>query len=135
GSTVTDHGKGQPADLKIHRYFRPYKRIFLEWNLSFNYWRHQWVDILINIIGFIPLGFLFSVYLKRKRWIFRNFLILSVISGFTISLTIEVVQAFLPSRSSDMIDIVTNTLGTAIGFFVCRLKQPRVQLTSSLMKD
>lgn len=58
-----------------------------------------------------------SIYLTRKGLNFRSTLILCTVFGFTISLTIEVVQAFLPSRSSGMIDIVTNTLGTAIGFF------------------
>jgi VanZ family protein len=136
GSTVTDHGKGQPANLKIPQYFRPYKRILLEkLPTSFNYYRHNLSDLIINIIGFIPFGFLLSIYLTRKGLNLGSTLILCMVFGFTISLTIEVVQAFLPSRSSDMIDIVTNTLGTAIGFFVCRLKQPRVQLTSSPMKD
>jgi glycopeptide antibiotics resistance protein len=116
GSTVIDRGKGQPANLRIHRYFRPYKRILLEQDLLPNDWRYHWGDILINIVGFIPLGFLFSLYLKRKGWTFRNSLFLSAASGLTISLIIEVLQAFLPSRSSGMTDIITNTLGTIIGF-------------------
>ena len=78
-----------------------------------------WLDVGINIAGFIPFGFCIVAYLSSVRRINRAAAI-TVILGFTVSLTIETLQAYLPMRSSGMTDLITNTLGTAIGVMFYR---------------
>ena len=40
---------------------------------------------------------------------------LTVLVGFFISLTIEALQAYLPTRDSDLTDVLSNTFGTWLG--------------------
>jgi VanZ family protein len=120
--TIRDHGVGQPADMTVPHYFKPYKRTFLEspWKEFLDY-RHNMKDLLINVIGFIPLGFLLPICFARKRFSFIKALFLSILIGFSISITIEALQAFLPTRSSGTADLITNTSGTAMGVFLYKI--------------
>jgi VanZ family protein len=81
-------------------------------------------DIVINIVGFIPLGFFLYAFLNRgmESWRFSVPLAVTLI-GFTASLTIEILQFFLPSRDSSVIDVISNSLGTVTGMILVRLAQ------------
>ena len=78
-----------------------------------------WYDIGINIIGFVPLGACFFIYfslLKPARYPGTA----TISLGLFTSLVIEILQVFLPTRSSDMTDVITNTLGTILGVMISR---------------
>lgn len=73
-------------------------------------------DIILNILGFVPFGFFLAiVLLKIKVYSKKQTCLLTIFSGFFISLTIEILQTFLPSRDSSLLDLVLNTAGAFIG--------------------
>ncbi len=78
-------------------------------------------DAVINVAGFIPLGLVLSLLLSgisNKKNAALS-IITPVLIGGLLSLIIETSQAFLLSRSSSMIDLVLNILGTGIGAMIC----------------
>jgi len=110
------HNRARPGvDLFIPGAYTVLDKIFLEpfWN-EFSMSRGYWEGILKNIAGFVPLGFCFCAYfaLVRKT---KQAVLVTVVLGFAVSLTIEVLQGFLPTRDSGTTDLITNTLGTWIG--------------------
>ncbi len=94
--------------LVVHKWFL--EPFWKEFHLVWSYWK----DVGINVGGFIPLGFFFCWYLSLVRRIKRPALV-TIVLGFLVSLTIEVLQAFLPTRDSGTTDLMTNTFGTALG--------------------
>jgi glycopeptide antibiotics resistance protein len=90
-----------------------------EFTMSRSYWRAA----LKNIVGFIPFGMSFCAYFSIVRPA-RRATLLTVVLGLSVSLTIEVLQAFLPNRDSGTSDLITNTLGTWLGAVSFRLLMP-----------
>lgn len=87
-------------------------------------------DIAVNILGFMPFGFCFFLY---RRLATPNpqakTILFVVLVGATISLTIELIQAWLPNRVSSTTDLLTNTTGTLLGavlawFILSKIKIP-----------
>jgi VanZ family protein len=83
---------------------------------DFRFNRSYLMDILTNILGFIPFGFFLSAYLRMRkpRSIFR-LLTMSIIIAGCMSLTIELIQVYLPTRSSQLMDVIMNIIGAAMG--------------------
>jgi len=108
------------TDLLIPKRFFILHQQFLRsvWNEFFPRTWSYWKDVGINIAGFVPVGFFFCLYLASSPNSKRP-LMVTVVLGFVISLTIEVLQAFLPTRDSGMTDLITNTSGTALGAIMC----------------
>lgn len=114
GSMVHNRA-GHAPDLVIPEHYRLLHAPFLKvpWREFQATWSYLW-DLIVNVAGFIPFGFVFCAYLHLARRSSRAAR-LTICLGFAASLTIELLQAFLPTRGSGMTDLVTNTLGTALG--------------------
>lgn len=71
-------------------------------------------NTVLNIILFMPLGFLVPAIWKKYRSIKTMFLM-----GFALSVCIEILQIFT-FRLTDIDDLITNTAGTVLGYYICK---------------
>jgi VanZ family protein len=121
GDAVHNLADSAPDLVIPERFFVLHKRFLKRpWNEYHPGW-HYWTDVGINIAGFIPLGFFFCAYFSLVRRV-EHPAAVTLALGFAVSLTIEVLQGFLPTRVSGMTDVITNTLGTAVGVIAFRHK-------------
>lgn len=103
--------------LTIPRKYSPLKYTVLQ------SWKEQdysniktWLDIAINIFGFIVFGFLWALWLSQmKPGTTALVILLVVFSGTAISLLIEFGQVYLPSRHSSLLDLIYNMSGSLLG--------------------
>jgi VanZ family protein len=80
-------------------------------------WPHWWTsfDLVSNLFGYLPLGFLFFVALVRSgRAAGRSAWIASAL-GTLLSFSMEFLQNYLPQRVSSNVDLALNAAGTALG--------------------
>jgi glycopeptide antibiotics resistance protein len=68
------------------------------------------VEMALNIAMFVPLGAAVG-WVARARWLWTL---------VALSVVIELLQLGLPDRQTELIDVVTNTIGAAIGYALAR---------------
>ena len=69
--------------------------------------------IVGNVAAFMPFGFFLPVFSRRCRHFFNT-----VFYTLELSLAVELIQLVTKVGSFDVDDLILNTLGGAMGFFV-----------------
>ena len=92
-----------------------------EWTTS---WRH---DVIENVLGFMPFGFVLCglFALSRPKW--KAILIATCLGGL-LSLIVETLQYYIPRRDSSWTDVITNTTGTLLGALLAHPELVRAAL-------
>ena len=126
GPTIHNEVADAPS-LTIPAHFQvPHKPLLLvPWKEIDALWIYV-DDVVRNILGFVPLGIAVYLYFLRKRK--NNAAVLTIFLGFATSLTIEIIQAYIPQRFSGMTDIITNTLGTGLAVLLLQPRAIRMML-------
>ncbi|WP_414578772.1 VanZ family protein [Anabaena sp. CCY 9402-a] len=83
--------------------------------LSFNNFS-PFQDQVNNILLFMPLGFSLARLLQNLKMKSLLQVLFVILGSFSLSLTVEVLQIFLPSRMPTPADLLNNTLGGFFGF-------------------
>lgn len=75
----------------------------------------SFINLLGNIIMFMPLGFLPPIIFKKLRPLSATL----IFSSITI-ITVEMLQFFSAKGIADIDDFLLNTFGVMIGHFICK---------------
>jgi len=120
GGTIVPDRSGYGHDLRVPDRLVVLKRSFLTspWD---HFTLNRWfvADVVLNLVGFIPLGavlFLRVLVSKPRSAKRAGSVVLAVC--FTLSLSMEIAQAWLPNRTSSILDVILNTFGALAGMVI-----------------
>lgn len=98
--------------------FQEVKRSF--WCLNHGVYSYFWLNFVMNILAFVPLGFFLPLLSKtitgRKFWYV-------FLSAFQFTLAIELLQLVLKVGTFDVDDIFLNTVGGILGYILFLIAQ------------
>ena len=83
------------------------------------------LDIALNILGYMPFGFLCVAALYPRMRALRAFAV-AVASAALLSLSLEAAQSYLPTRVAANVDVLCNVAGAACGAALAVLAAPAV---------
>ena len=78
---------------------------------TYKHWgnvEYRWI-IFMNVLVFVPFGFMLPWALKQKFWV-------TALAGFVFSVSIEALQYYLRLGLCEFDDVFHNTLGTILGY-------------------
>lgn len=106
GAVFLSRSAGIYGDINLH-IFSSYKEAYH--NMKESLFR----NIILNILLFVPMGFLLPFYSDKLKRIYKV-----VPIGFFVTLFIEIIQYVLKLGIFEIDDIFNNTLGTLIGYCI-----------------
>ena len=84
------------------------------------YWNLFWLNVMGNVCVFVPFGaFLPALFLKCQK------LVLVLLFSLELSLAVELVQLVTKVGSFDVDDLLLNTIGGMLGYFVYKIMARR----------
>jgi len=98
-------------------------------------WPRYWTgfDLTINVLAYLPLGFLLALTLVRLPGRWSAALTATLLAGL-LSLSMESIQSWLPARVPSNLDLACNTLGGAIGALLTRWYGDRFFLRVAILQ-
>jgi VanZ family protein len=86
------------------------------WSFLAAPWPKYWLgfDVVANVLGYAPLGFLLTLSAMRMGWRTRVVTV-TTFAAAVLSLTMEGLQSYLPARVPSLADFLLNTFGAWIG--------------------
>ncbi len=116
GDVIKDSGSNpDPVNLVMPTYIRQGTQKFLNYSLDYFHSSTWLSDVIINILIFIPLGFLIHGMLRSRNRTGLKATLLALFAGAIFTVGIETIQFFSLTRNSSLIDVFMNMTGTAVG--------------------
>ncbi|MCR5610141.1 MAG: VanZ family protein [Lachnospiraceae bacterium] len=92
----------------VERFVLPFVSYKLAW---FEFNKVDWRNIVLNILMFVPFGFILPLAIKKLQEEWKVYL-----AGFSFSLFIELIQLVTGRGIFECDDLINNLLGTMIGY-------------------
>lgn len=85
-------------------------------------WPRYWTgfDLAINVLAYLPLGFLVALALRRKLGSLGG-AVLALLLGALLSFALESLQSWLPTRVPSNVDLACNSAGAGLGALLALL--------------
>jgi VanZ family protein len=106
------YGSLYPWEFEPLRDTDPLTVLLHSWDLELN--RFIIRDIGVNIVLYMPLGFVGCLVFRRRRRVALPVILCGLV-GFLLSCSVELAQAFVPERHTSLVDVATNVLGALAG--------------------
>lgn len=101
------------SGIRMRVQLRPFLAFWEAWNI---FALQAWLNPLLNIAMFLPLGVLLPLSVKRfQRWYWM------LAAGVGASFLIEALQYSLGRGQADVDDLICNILGAMLGYCLCML--------------
>ena len=104
GATLGSRGDLYQGSVNLYP-FSAYRKAWNSFSIT------AWRNIILNILMFVPLGFLLPIFSEKFRKAWKTYLV-----GFMLTLGIECIQYFTGRGILEIDDIIGNTAGTMIGY-------------------
>ena len=107
------YGRGLIGEGEYHYNLVPFREIRRFWIYREQVGTFAWMSNLLgNVVGFLPLGFILPVIFANMRNVGSIFCM-----GFLFSLSVETIQLVTKVGCFDVDDLMLNTLGAVLGYF------------------
>jgi VanZ family protein len=98
------------------------------WDFLSSGWPRYWTvtDLVVNALAYLPLGFALTVALRHRFGIVGS-AALTLLLLAALSLAVEALQHYLPTRIPSQLDLLCNLAGGALGMLLAQLLGARAQ--------
>jgi len=110
-----------PVNLFMPKYIRHKTKPFLDVSIGSLQSKSLFLDIIINILIFIPLGIIIHGMLRTRFGLTLKISMAALLAGTLFTLGVESIQYFSITRNSSLIDVVTNMTGITMGIVIDRV--------------
>lgn len=108
-----------PVGLLVSETFEPAKRKVLNPVNAVHLDKANYrSDIVVNSLGFIPVGLCFAAVARRRLKSFVPVLVFVGVASFGLSMSIEWMQGYMVHRDSSQLDVLLNTLSGCVAVIV-----------------
>lgn len=85
------------------------------WSFVLTWERSDWNDWVTNLLVYLPVGFALRLLVRRRGFAGMADFVVACIGAAALSYITEVLQQFMPARSSNLQDVLANSLAGMVG--------------------